>query len=70
MVLDPPYFKSDGDALPSASAKACLSQPERLHRLLKGTLTWLVSDHRRRNRQLASCEHRSDAPKLSALSPS
>ena len=32
-VLDPPYFKSDGDALPSASAEAGLNQPEQLHRL-------------------------------------
>ncbi len=31
-VVDPPYFKSDGDVLPSASAEAGLNQPEQLHR--------------------------------------
>ncbi len=37
-VVDPPYFKSDGDALPSASAGVGRNQPEQLQRLSRASV--------------------------------
>ena len=37
-VVDPPYFKSDGDVLPSASAGVGRNQPEQLQRLSRASV--------------------------------